>query len=101
MNCINKYFRILMYEDYFIAMYQTSRCHCSVPEILAAFDCEEEALVNAVKEIIGKFDPDSPYWKVHGRNSLFLEVFKLLSCTLNLLFVRVGSTPEINSYTSS
>ena len=38
----------------------------SLPEILAVFECEDEGLDSSIRELIAKFDPDSPYWKVHN-----------------------------------
>jgi len=36
----------------------------SLPTILQVFECEDEALCTTVQELVIKFDPDTPFWKV-------------------------------------
>ena len=38
--------------------------YCSVPMILQVFNHESGELVDSIKDVIEKFDPDEPYWKV-------------------------------------
>jgi len=45
----------------------------SLPTILQVFECEDEALCTTVQELVIKFDPDTPFWKVTlGSTWLFL-----------------------------
>ena len=44
----------------------------SLPKILQVFEHDSETLLPAINELITKFDPDSPYWKV---KFFFVSVF--------------------------